>query len=426
MSALITQCPHCNTSFRVSAAQLNAAGGLVRCGSCLAVFSASDNEIRIKQPAPQQLPGTIPGFEEFTEAEETSEEQDSWQDPQPSPHDSEFETQQSAADTVMDDDDAIVKEFLQDSDETSTQENFAHVASSDTEAADAAPAQVVHDEDRYQELDDEEQDQESTISAHEDVNHISLGDMRLDDDHAVHSADQDDEPGTVPPPVRQWQASHIPATPHTGKDEKVQVRKYLSSLADEESSLTPVDETQLEAFDEEPLTFVARKSHSPGRTLLFFSLNLLLLAGLAVQWLYWNRLTLEEHPRFAFLAPHVCKAFSCPEPVAVPVISALSSQQLQVRTHPRFPDALEVNFIFNNDSTTSQPFPNLELAFSDLNNRLLANRMFTPEEYLTPDLQQFGKMPPQTSVHVVLDLADPGEQAVNYSVTLHEPQTTAR
>lgn len=41
---MITRCPACSTSFHVSAAQLDAAGGTVRCGSCLHIFQAPDHE----------------------------------------------------------------------------------------------------------------------------------------------------------------------------------------------------------------------------------------------------------------------------------------------------------------------------------------------------------------------------------------------
>ena len=40
MSTLITRCPLCQTAFRVTAAQLGAAAGLVRCGACSHVFEA--------------------------------------------------------------------------------------------------------------------------------------------------------------------------------------------------------------------------------------------------------------------------------------------------------------------------------------------------------------------------------------------------
>ena len=39
---MITQCPSCTTSFKVSNAQLGAAGGVVRCGACLQIFRGVD------------------------------------------------------------------------------------------------------------------------------------------------------------------------------------------------------------------------------------------------------------------------------------------------------------------------------------------------------------------------------------------------
>jgi len=39
---LATQCPHCNTTFRVDENQLTAYNGLVRCGVCARVFNGND------------------------------------------------------------------------------------------------------------------------------------------------------------------------------------------------------------------------------------------------------------------------------------------------------------------------------------------------------------------------------------------------
>jgi len=44
---LVTTCPHCGTSFRIVADQLKLRGGLVRCGSCLAVFSGLEKMTRV-------------------------------------------------------------------------------------------------------------------------------------------------------------------------------------------------------------------------------------------------------------------------------------------------------------------------------------------------------------------------------------------
>ncbi|WP_031325884.1 MJ0042-type zinc finger domain-containing protein, partial [Pseudomonas taiwanensis] len=39
--SFVTQCPHCQTSFRVTHHQLSVARGVVRCGHCLQVFNAA-------------------------------------------------------------------------------------------------------------------------------------------------------------------------------------------------------------------------------------------------------------------------------------------------------------------------------------------------------------------------------------------------
>ena len=55
--SFVTQCPHCQTSFRVTHHQLSVARGVVRCGQCLQVFNAAkqlleQNRAATAQPAP--------------------------------------------------------------------------------------------------------------------------------------------------------------------------------------------------------------------------------------------------------------------------------------------------------------------------------------------------------------------------------------
>jgi predicted Zn finger-like uncharacterized protein len=50
--AAITQCPECSTRFRVSAEQLAAHDGMVRCGRCNHVFNAAE-QLHDDQPSPQ-------------------------------------------------------------------------------------------------------------------------------------------------------------------------------------------------------------------------------------------------------------------------------------------------------------------------------------------------------------------------------------
>ena len=50
----ITQCPKCDTTFRITPAQLKVAKGAVRCGACLHVFRASDHFQATKKSEPEK------------------------------------------------------------------------------------------------------------------------------------------------------------------------------------------------------------------------------------------------------------------------------------------------------------------------------------------------------------------------------------
>src|SRR6195952_5348378 len=54
--SFVTQCPHCQTSFRVSHAQLSVARGMVRCGSCLQVFNAAKQLLEQRAGSSPQAP----------------------------------------------------------------------------------------------------------------------------------------------------------------------------------------------------------------------------------------------------------------------------------------------------------------------------------------------------------------------------------
>jgi hypothetical protein len=96
------------------------------------------------------------------------------------------------------------------------------------------------------------------------------------------------------------------------------------------------------------------------------------------------------------------------------------SEQLLVRSHPRYAQALEVNLVFRNDADAAQPFPAIELGFHDTGNRLVANRLFQPGEYLPAELRT-SDMPAHSSIQVTLEMVDPGSDAVNYTLVFREP-----
>jgi len=60
---LITECPNCQTRFRVGESQLQIAHGRVRCGACLAVFAGVDHLVLDESAPPPELPSESNGLE---------------------------------------------------------------------------------------------------------------------------------------------------------------------------------------------------------------------------------------------------------------------------------------------------------------------------------------------------------------------------
>jgi predicted Zn finger-like uncharacterized protein len=58
--ALATQCPHCQTRFRVASDQLKLRGGIVRCGACQRIFDGSAHLIDLDAPTPAAGPAALP------------------------------------------------------------------------------------------------------------------------------------------------------------------------------------------------------------------------------------------------------------------------------------------------------------------------------------------------------------------------------
>jgi hypothetical protein len=116
-----------------------------------------------------------------------------------------------------------------------------------------------------------------------------------------------------------------------------------------------------------------------------------------------------------------CPVVGCEVPSKVD-IALIKSSNLVVRSHPQFSGALIVDAIIYNRAPFSQPFPLLELRFADLDGKLIASRRFKPSEYLSGDLAGQTDMPPQTPIHIALDILDPGSKAVNYSLSFQSPE----
>lgn len=61
------------------------------------------------------------------------------------------------------------------------------------------------------------------------------------------------------------------------------------------------------------------------------------------------------------------------------------------------------------------------LSFNSASNSVIALREFAPQEYLDEALQNRRLLPPATPVQVALEIMDPGDDAVNYTLAFRRP-----
>ncbi len=144
--------------------------------------------------------------------------------------------------------------------------------------------------------------------------------------------------------------------------------------------------------------------------------------GLAGQYIAYHFDELARQDQYRPWFQQLCPQIGCTVPSKVD-IAKIKSSNLVVRSHPEFSGALVVDAIIYNRA----PFLSLSAAGATLcrpqRSTLIARSVrFKPGEYLNGDLEGMAEMPPQTPIHIALDILDPGAKAVNYSLSFHSPE----
>lgn len=162
-----------------------------------------------------------------------------------------------------------------------------------------------------------------------------------------------------------------------------------------------------------PLEFTAKRMRRWYQKKLWPSLSVLALLVLVVQvaWLKFDYLSRVEPYRSAYA--FVCPLVGCKLPTLVDT-RQIKAYNLVVRANTNIANALLVDAVILNSAPFEQPFPDLVLAFSNLDNQPVASRRFTPEEYLGGELAGRKLMPREQPIYLNLDLVDPGPEAANY------------
>ena len=408
--SFVTQCPHCQTSFRVNHSQLSMARGVVRCGACLQVFNAAQQLLNKSAEKEQQSVVAAPAAESRPIESPAAPEpisQKQWQaaeldldhldldkelarleelEIQPSKSFGQpSATRQDTLSARRDSDDGEERQW--------SDSLFSDSAAERAEAIEAEPERLEPaDSGRTEpslslDLDDPDDTPPLQLSLDKEPEPPLMHLSAVDDD-------DDDEPLAPPSVTKDKRKRHEP-----GVREEV-----LQNLVDD------------------PLHLDWQKRRTPwGKRLLWFVLVLVAAAALGAQYIAYHFEELARQDQYRPVFQQLCPTLGCTVPSKVD-IDRIKSSNLVVRSHPEFAGALVVDAILYNRAPFSQPFPLLELRFADLNGKMIASRRFKPGEYLSGEMAGKAEMPPQTPIHVALDILDPGPKAVNYSLSFHSPE----
>jgi hypothetical protein len=139
----------------------------------------------------------------------------------------------------------------------------------------------------------------------------------------------------------------------------------------------------------------------------------LLLLLLGLQWVYFNRGALASDASTRPAMERFCSVLHCRLPLRVD-LAQLEIINRDVRKHPRVDAALLINASIANRAGFAQPYPVFELSFSDLAGKPVAMRRFLPREYLGAGIDTAVGMAPDVPVQIVLEILDPGDDAVSF------------
>lgn len=378
-NTLTTQCSHCDTKFRLLPAQLDAAHGMVRCGSCRQVFNAVE---RLQTGAHEK-----PAKEDFLIHDDLDINIDS----------PEFE--QELARLAQQEQPTADSVFGKDSQTTASdthEEKFT-----DKPTADFYQATQVTDA---------PYDEEAWAAA------------------LLAEAGVEPEIGEL---------FTLADTDLTAETEALCATDFAQQAAAESSVETDLanENTKLsssrkeprirEAFTEldvEPLALTWRPKPNPckGR-IIWGGLTVFTLCAFIAQYIYFNFDDLARNENSRVWIQRLCPVIGCSMPSRVNV-DLIKSSNLMVRKHPEFKDALLIDAVIYNRASYVQAYPLIKLNFLDAEKTTLASRTFSPAEYLGGELAGSQQMPAQIPIRISFEVLIPTKLAENYSIEFLSPE----
>ena len=192
--------------------------------------------------------------------------------------------------------------------------------------------------------------------------------------------------------------------------------KAVVATGTDQNRFTLTDDEAFMADALEPQAHV--KPYSAFATTAWSLAILILIATLITEYLWFNQPELLQSPQLKPITDRLCEWVDC-ERLQMRDAKQIELVSRNVYTHPNAKDALMITTTIVNHASYAQPYPNVQIDFSDVRGELIASRRFTPGEYLQVEKMQPGLLQSGTPVTFGLEIQDPGNQAITYEFSFH-------
>jgi len=372
---MITRCPKCGTTFKISSEQLSAAGGAVRCGACLTVFNgqdhlSSDNESRSDVDSHATLSSVA-----ANDIEPPEQSSITFEEP------AEVETSSSDDDVMIHDD--MESEPDEDQDINITFADTVEGGFDNLEIS-ANPHASSSDESWAEEL------------------LAELEDDDIDDPlDPMRAFDPQDNTAPIDAPSQ-------PAPTYS--------RENPSPVAPRSVTETPVIDApsaRLAYFEEEPLELEqgTPKSVRIKRFMSVLLVCLLATAALGAQIATHKFQTLALDDRFRPSYAAVCSIIGCALPKQED-LSKIRVTHTSIKHDSNNKQILIIELMIKNTAHFKQPYPDLNVYFDNSVDETVASRHLKPSEYLKGAMSGSTRMPVNQPVRIKIGILDPGEDAL--------------
>lgn len=396
---MLTQCPGCQTVFRITGTILRAAHGQVRCGRCNTQFDAIEHLQEEEQSAAASSPGAS-GEQVTAEFVPTPFDPDAVQHEEITLEGNRIEisgvyrshppmNEEPAAEHTH----TVIEEFNIDAEEW--QNPFVKPAE-EISPDEAASAAALSEALASLEPEDEAVPQPISVNTNSDEE-IEVQFEPKAESLALHDEIADEATSLTETAAPVTYAA-VPTIP-TIATKPAETIEYAS--APEPIPSTP--QTFTDFIDKEPKP----------RRWPWAVASIVLILLLAAQALHHYRQSLVRHPTFG---PQLARIYALFGQTLEPrwELGAYGIKQWGIVSDPQAPGTLRVRASITNNADFAQPYPLLKLTLEDRFGANLGTREFQPDEYSPSAATATRRLTAGAAANVDLAIVDPGEEAVGF------------